>query len=425
MPDVFFEWLQMPRPPLEGTYFLSLGKYLHEMGVPLQQQRMIQEQLEEAISHPWEPKKYPYLTSWLDTNDYPLHLIVKAAHRPDYYHPMVAPRHAGDPPLLLGAPLPAVQKCRKLAYALLARAMLRLGMGQEKEAWNDLLACDRLGRLLNRGGTFIEELVGLAIHHMALNAELVYLQKAKLTAVQLRQRLRDWQRLPPLVLPAEQFEGPERLIVLDYVQHFLYRDIDLGLDAEARQQHRWRADVLRRINYWYDRLATAARLPDPRQRRKTLEKVVQEIEHAGGKPAQNFFFAVKFQQACRAALFDKKQQKTLADRLVADMALPILKLQNAHDRLEQAERNLLIAFALAIYHREHGRYPARLEELTPKYLPAVPRDLFSGRSLIYRPEQNGYLLYSVGCNGQDDGGRSYEDTPVGDDIRIRLPLTRK
>ena len=41
---------------------------------------------------------------------------------------------------------------------------------------------------------------------------------------------------------------------------------------------------------------------------------------------------------------------------------------------------------------------------------------------IYRPSDNGYLLYSVGVNGKDDGGRTYDDNPPGDDPAVRMPL---
>ena len=44
------------------------------------------------------------------------------------------------------------------------------------------------------------------------------------------------------------------------------------------------------------------------------------------------------------------------------------------------------------------------------------------KPLIYKPEANGYLLYSVGANGKDDGGRSFGDDPPGDDLVVRMPV---
>ena len=50
---------------------------------------------------------------------------------------------------------------------------------------------------------------------------------------------------------------------------------------------------------------------------------------------------------------------------------------------------------------EHnGRYPAKLEDLAPAYLAAVPGDLFSGKPLVYKPAEKGYLFYSFGVNGK-------------------------
>jgi hypothetical protein len=42
--------------------------------------------------------------------------------------------------------------------------------------------------------------------------------------------------------------------------------------------------------------------------------------------------------------------------------------------------------------------------------------------MIYRPNDSGYVLYSVGVNGVDDEGRTDADSPPGDDLVIRMPL---
>src|SRR5260370_6364532 len=52
-----------------------------------------------------------------------------------------------------------------------------------------------------------------------------------------------------------------------------------------------------------------------------------------------------------------------------------------------------IAFALAAYQRDRGSYPKTLDELAPKYLAKVPNDYFTGKPLVYRPNEKGYLLY--------------------------------
>lgn len=63
------------------------------------------------------------------------------------------------------------------------------------------------------------------------------------------------------------------------------------------------------------------------------------------------------------------------------------------------------AIALKRYRLRHGHWPARIEELVPEFLAAVPPDWMRGQPLCYRrnPDET-FTLYSVGWNGQDDGG---------------------
>jgi hypothetical protein len=107
--------------------------------------------------------------------------------------------------------------------------------------------------------------------------------------------------------------------------------------------------------------------------------------------------------------------------LIASALGSFRKVQDAQDRIEQVRRNLRVAFALAAYRADRGRYPAQLADLAPKYLAAVPDDHFAGKSLTYRPTPEGYLIYSVGANGKDDGGRWIYDDPPGDDPCVRMP----
>ena len=53
---------------------------------------------------------------------------------------------------------------------------------------------------------------------------------------------------------------------------------------------------------------------------------------------------------------------------------------------------------------DHGRPPAKLANLVPRYLSGVPRNPFSDDSLVYRLTDDGHMLYSAGKNGVDDGG---------------------
>ena len=93
---------------------------------------------------------------------------------------------------------------------------------------------------------------------------------------------------------------------------------------------------------------------------------------------------------------------------------------------QQANSELtLLVFALELYRKEHGNlYPPDLESLCNGYIEKMPVDPFSqaGESITYKVNANhtGYLVYSVGKNGNYDGGRDSCDEPRGDDIRRKV-----
>jgi hypothetical protein len=63
--------------------------------------------------------------------------------------------------------------------------------------------------------------------------------------------------------------------------------------------------------------------------------------------------------------------------------------------------------ALRRYKGDNGAYPDRLSQLCPKYLKSVPVDPFANsKPLHYRKTGKTFLLYSLGPDMQDDGGKS-------------------
>lgn len=88
---------------------------------------------------------------------------------------------------------------------------------------------------------------------------------------------------------------------------------------------------------------------------------------------------------------------------------------------------LLIIIALELHHRRHGSYPATLAELTSQFLPAVPLDPMDGKPFRYSPTggpNGGPLLYSVGADGVDDGGRA-PATKLGRQTAAQLDSIRE
>ncbi|MBL8797104.1 MAG: hypothetical protein JNM56_24600 [Planctomycetia bacterium] len=65
----------------------------------------------------------------------------------------------------------------------------------------------------------------------------------------------------------------------------------------------------------------------------------------------------------------------------------------------------VVALAAERYRLATGAWPASLADLVPKYLPAVPVDLYDGKPLRYARDDEGVVIWSVGPDGHDDGGK--------------------
>jgi hypothetical protein len=65
-----------------------------------------------------------------------------------------------------------------------------------------------------------------------------------------------------------------------------------------------------------------------------------------------------------------------------------------------------IACALERYRLAHGVYPDSLDALAPAYIDSLPHEVITGQPYHYRLRPDGiFLLYSVGWNQTDDGGK--------------------
>jgi hypothetical protein len=67
-------------------------------------------------------------------------------------------------------------------------------------------------------------------------------------------------------------------------------------------------------------------------------------------------------------------------------------------------RTSIAAIAVERFRVAHGQLPENLNEVVPQFLSAVPTDPFDGQPLRYHRLAKGYVIYSIGSDGHDDGG---------------------
>ncbi len=177
--------------------------------------------------------------------------------------------------------------------------------------------------------------------------------------------------------------------------------------------------VLRLGNCRYDRVLEATREPTGARRNAAREKIAVEMRKRMDesrdalKPGVRKFFKGR-----------KAVSEAISHTICGWLTMSLGWVPDIEDSCLARFDLTKLAFALAAYRADHGAYPARLADLSPKYAATVPKDRFTDGDLHYSLQGSGYLLYSVGPNGQDDGDRGLEDRKEGsepwDDIAIRI-----
>jgi hypothetical protein len=94
------------------------------------------------------------------------------------------------------------------------------------------------------------------------------------------------------------------------------------------------------------------------------------------------------------------------DYIISSLLLPSFRGAARISAKSQAQLDLAVtALAVERFHSAKGHLPGELNELAPKFLPVIPADPFDGAPLRYHLLEHGYVIYSIGEDGHDDGGR--------------------
>jgi len=192
--------------------------------------------------------------------------------------------------------------------------------------------------------------------------------------------------------------------------------------------------------------ALAALGPPYADRREALEQLWREIDDLLVSPARDRGFAEnlftrivlwQIQRTAKRVIADKDRlyalvemspfefERRLAEHPDSFSRRPRLRLQldffNTEwmgsisriqalvYRIAEAQaryHGTMMCIALERYQRAQGRYPESLDALVPDLMPEIPADPLCGKPFVYRVEEDGYLLYSLGSDGIDHGGNS-------------------
>ncbi len=442
--EEYFRMLGVGPPPKTGDYFINLDEFLVQRKSSPKPAAAAKETetwydayalLEPALRKPWSAEDFPVLAQWLAANEKPLAMIVEASRRPRRYDPLVC----GEKGRLVAVLQPVISLFHQpgnVADALVARALLCVGESRVDEAWEDLLACHRLARLLGQGPMALDASVARSVEESVCAAERALVEHSRLTASRIAAMREDLARLPPMCDVANAFEHGERFTYLDIVVNSCFRDWPVSISGLERAAAYWEKDgfpdlagelreldtaikpllrdigdgavdwdiVLRMGNSWYDRIVDAYRKPTRSQQREAFNRLDEELRR------------LKASMRSTTSLHARRtgdRTETHSERVGQVLLAMFSPTITAHAELDSRAKMMFeltrLAFALEAYRADHGSYPARLTDLAPAYVRKVPKDLFNNAEPRYCQEGNGYVLYSVGSNEKDDGGRGFQN----------------
>ena len=423
----FFAKLEIPVPPQQGAYFLQGHEFAKgKAGKDPQTYAVaLKTEIKKGGEAPWSRKELPKLAAWLRENEKPLAIVIQATGRHAWYCPIVLPGDGGG--TLLDLPLPVTKECSGFAKALAARSMLAVREGRVDDAQSDLLACRRLARLVVQGHSLIHFLVGTAIETRAFKAETAALQTDRMTAKQLADYQQALEKLQPLKSPAEKFNFGERLHVLDVVVKMAKGTLNHGdedSDANPLEDmvgksllslvYDWNI-VLKTINDRFDRAYAIVRQPRFILRKKAMDDHESFLEER----------EVEIKQVTHKSFSSSAERSRAFGHILCSIYdAALFQTSASYDRAVTRLQLTVIAVALERYRKAHGRFPAKLAGLQPRFLKKIPADLYLEKPFRYKPKKNGYLLYSVGENSKDDGGKTFGSEPAGDDLVVRITLAK-
>ncbi len=332
----------------------------------------------------WGDKHKTAVKAWIDKNRSALDAFLAATAQGGCYFEL-AP--AGSP--LLEIALPELSSIRSVARLLHYEGLLAASAGEAETATRNAVALVRASAHLQTQPFIISYLVGIAVEALGqdLLAQIPVLAAEKADYAAILKRLRTAN--PPIRRPTRQFES-ERLTFLDGVQRYAQ-----DTDGDGK----------------IDRIAPAQALGGGKGFALAAPQTLEELL-ADAKPLYDRLVALPSEPPAtvRAA-----GEKIVADARVGGASLQAILLPSLgravelHYRAAATRSGTRLLLCLHAFKQTNGRWPNDLKEALSGESAAILKDPFSGKDFVYKLVDGQPLLYSVGHDGKDDGGKRAAD----------------
>lgn len=307
--------------------------------------------------------------------------------------------------------LPHLGNLKNLHQFFAGRMLLDIRQGNKNEAWTNLLAMTRLVTAWSPEPAEISHLVRYACTVICFDATWQALQTNGWSDEQLAQLQREWESvdffagLPDTAafqrasqVAAVQLErtqpNPSVLSVFSLRELFTSPSSIVQSFKAARSMSSYR---------------THGTYEDERDLMLFFQN--REIQLQKAIKATNWLQMRSLPGVKNEPEFQSKYSSSRVQVLINMRRIPLAMQTGRGGMLSKAaeaesrRRIIMTAIALERYHGRHGTYPNDLNELAPEFIKTVPVDFMDGKNLRYRLDDGHIVLYSVGMDGVDNGGK--------------------
>lgn len=378
-----------------------------------------------ALKRPWTEDEFPDLERWLTAMREPLDIIAKASRLERFYLPYVA---GADNDSLACVLLEHVQATRTLARAYAIRANLHMGNGNWQEAWDDILAIKRLGRLVGQGQSAVQVLVGVAITGIACESATRFIDTADTNAVNWEDLLATWQ-IGPIADTSESLGVSERAMFIQVACQledkidFPVPWVDSGqgeftvaanklvvstMQQMLRSSEADLDDTLRFANKFYDRMVELSTMTDIRARNEAINSFNKDVAAD---------LHVDPNKSLAAQVFFAKPQdpsRQVANVLLSQLLPAVDAVNRAHWRTQASQQVVQLALAARVVQAQTGNLPESLRQLEPLVEESAFVQPSTGDSIQAVYGDRELVIYHWGVNRVDDGGDISQPKPFPD-----------
>lgn len=331
---------------------------------------------------------------WVRQNEAAWQQFVAGSSRPYCYREYTLRKND----MLLSVVLPHLATLRDLFRVGLWRSRMQIEGDETAQAIDDCLAVVRGGSHWQGWGTVVEQFVGLVISRAGYEEILHIVATKDVSAADMKQIQQQISQIYPRGCPLINIEG-ERLMFRDVIQHtftdggpggghLLPQRLSFIDDVVGSSPgligctalgmiHAGRDDTIAKFNEVFDKQIEVSRMT-PYARH--ISKGADDEDIILSVPKFRYMLIRLFMPTLSRACEYSYRGRALHEATVA-------------------------VLAVKRYREEKGQYPMGLSELVmADYLAQLPMDPYSDKALVYKKTDDGFVLYSLGPDFDDDGG---------------------